>query len=48
MFEEEATKIEAFVVRLEDLRKALNVEDVLKQIVEVEAKMADQNFCNDP
>lgn len=48
MFEEEASRIEGFVSRLKDLRKALNVDVVRSQILELEAAMAQPNFWDDP
>jgi peptide chain release factor 2 len=48
MFEEEAGKIAGFVIRLEDLRTALNVDEVQRKIGDVEARMAEPTFWNDP
>lgn len=48
MFEEEATKIDGYVKRIRDLRSALNVDDVRKEIGELETTMSQLNFWDNP
>jgi peptide chain release factor 2 len=48
LFEEEATKIETCLSRLDDLRNALNVEKVQADIAQLETEMAVQGFWDDP
>lgn len=48
MFEDEATKITAFVSRLDELRSALNAEDVQQEIGEIETTMSLPDFWDNP
>ena len=47
MFEEEAARIERYGSRLQEIRQALNVEEVKAQIAQLEEEMGDASFWND-
>jgi peptide chain release factor 2 len=48
MFEEESQKINSYIERLEDLRKALDIESVQSEIADLENQMTAANFWEKP